>query len=58
LLDNGYEIIEVIDAGDPRVDVIYLKKGRSHVVCKYIPFGPDWSPLGESTCVTLNYATE
>ena len=58
LLDNGYEIIGITDATLPQIDVVYLKKGKSHVVCKYVPFSPDWSPLGESTCVPINFATE
>lgn len=58
LLDNGYEIIGITDAAQGQIDVVYLKKGKSHVVCKYVPFSPDWSPLGESTCMPINYATE
>ncbi len=58
LLDNGYEIIGITDAAQAQIDVIYLKKGKSHVVCKYVPFSQDWSPLGESACVPINYATE
>ena len=58
LLDNGYEVIAVTDAQEPQIDLVYLRKGKSHVVCKYVPFSPDWSPLGESSCVTINYATE
>lgn len=58
LLDDGYEIIAVTDAVDRSVDIVYLKKGKSHVVCRYVPFSPDWTPLGESTCLPMNYATE
>ncbi|MEZ5839644.1 MAG: hypothetical protein R3D02_04180 [Hyphomicrobiales bacterium] len=58
LLDEGYEVIAVTDAGDRSFDLVYLKKGKSHVVCRFVPFSPDWTPLGESTCLPMNYATE